>query len=163
MKAALARLFAVGKNSRSVNIALLLLRIMVATNLIYHHGVDKITDWNMLITRPLDPIHIGVVPSLLFAGFADIVCASCVLFGFATRIASFFNLVVLSTVFFIMYHALTTPYWPVPHTYRAELVWQYMAAMVAIIIAGPGRYSIDGKLALFQDKTTSKATMISGD
>jgi len=152
MKVALARLFVVGQNSRSVDIALLLLRVMVMSSLIYHHGSDKIPDWNLLTSRlvPLDPIGIGVVPSLIFATFADLVCASFVLFGFATRIASFFCIICLFAVTFIMSHALTTPFWPVPHTGHAEVAWVYMAVCIVTLIAGPGRYSLDAKLSRFE-------------
>jgi putative oxidoreductase len=150
MKVSLARLFAVGQNSRSVDVVLLLLRIMVMSSLIYHHGSDKIPDWNLLVSRkvPLDPIGIGVVPSLIFATFSDLICASLVLIGFATRIASFFCFVTVFAVAFLLDHALTTPYWPVPHMGHAEVCWLYMAVTLAMIIVGPGRYSLDAKLKL---------------
>jgi putative oxidoreductase len=148
MKAVLVRLFAVGQNSQSVDLALLLLRIMVTTSLIYHHGIAKILDWNLLTTHPLDPIGIGVVPSLIYAGFCDLLCAFLVLVGFATRISSFFCITTLATVAFLMDHALTTPYFPIPHTGHGEISWVYMAAFVVTIIAGPGRYSVDAKLRL---------------
>lgn len=148
MKAALARLFAVTENSRATDVALLLLRIMVATSLIYHHGSDKIPDWDILTKRPyLDPIGIGIVPSLIFALFTDAICAALVLVGFGTRIASFFCLLTLGTVFFIIDHALIPPYWPVPHGGHAEMLWVYMAAFLVFLIAGGGRYSLEAKLS----------------
>jgi putative oxidoreductase len=151
MKALLARLFVISQTSRSMDIALLLLRIMVMSSLIYHHGADKIPDWDLLTHRkvPLDPIGIGVVPSLVFATFADLVCGSLVLIGLATRIASFFCGVCVFAVLFFIDHALTVPIWPVPHTGHAELVWLYLAVCLFTMIVGPGRYSID---ALFQRK-----------
>ena len=158
MKAMLARLFSVSENSRTVDIAILLLRIMVMSSLIYHHGPDKIPDWQLLTHRkvPLDPIGIGVVPSLVFATFADLVCGSLVLLGLATRIASFFSAICVFTVAFFIDHALTTPYWPVPHGNHAEMCWIYTAVCLFTMIAGPGRYSLDAKLHLFQSKSQNR-------
>jgi putative oxidoreductase len=131
-----------------MDFALLLLRVMVMSSLIYHHGSDKIPDWNLLTHRqvPLDPIGIGVVPSLVFATFADLVCGSLILVGLATRIASFFSAVCVFAVVFFINHALTTPYWPVPHEGHAEVAWVYMAVCLFLMIAGPGDYSLDAKL-----------------
>lgn len=148
MKTRFAQLLQVGQTSRAMDIALLLLRIMVMSSLVYHHGSDKIPDWNLLTHRqiPLDPIGIGVVPSLVFATFADLGCASLILIGLFTRIASFFSAICVFAVVFFIDHALTTPYWPVPHTGHAEVAWLYMAVCLFTMIAGPGRYSLDARL-----------------
>ena len=164
MKTKLARLFSAGENSRPVDIAILVLRIMVMSSLIYHHVSDKIPDWQLLTHRqvPLDPIGIGVVPSLVFATFADLGCASLILIGLATRIASFFSAVCVFAVVFFIDHALTTPaYWPVPHTGHAEVAWIYLAVCLFTMIAGPGRYSLDSKLHLFQSKSQNYPVLTS--
>ena len=147
MRDAIARLFAVGHNSRAVDVGLLSLRIMVTTSLIYHHGLSKVFEWQLLTTHPTnDPIGIGIVPSLIFAGFTDLFCAVLVLFGFATRIASFFCAITLATVCFIIDRALMPPFWPAPHSGRGELTWIYMAIFITLMFAGPGLYSLDSKL-----------------
>lgn len=147
MKAALARTFAVSKNAKSTDVALLVLRIMVGTSLFYHHGIDKIPEWDRLITRPhLDPMGIGVVPSLVFALFTDSVCQVLVLVGFGTRIAAFFSLITLGVVLFMIDRVLMTPFWPIPHGSHGELVWVYAAAYMALLIAGAGRFSLEARL-----------------
>ena len=152
MKALLRRLFAADENTRTVDAASLLLRVMVISSLVYHHGMDKIPGWHYLLTRkvPLDPIGIGVVPSIVYATFADLVCGLALLFGFATRIASFLCILCLFAVVFLIDHALTTPFWPVPFTGHAEVAWVYMAVCIYFLIVGPGRYSLDSKLRWFQ-------------
>ena len=147
MKVALARTLSVTQNARPTDVALLVLRIMVTTSLIYHHGLDKIPDWDILMARDyLDPIGIGTAPSLIFALITDTVCALLVLVGFGTRIASFFCVMTLGTVFFLIDHALAPPFWPVPHGGHAEMIWVYMAAFLVFLIAGAGRYSLESKL-----------------
>jgi putative oxidoreductase len=164
MKKYLARLFSVGQTSRPVDVALLMLRIMVMSSLIYHHGADKIPDWNWLTHKqqPLDPIGIGVVPSLLFATFADLICGSLILIGFATRITSFFCAICVFAVVFFISHALAPPFWPLQHEGHGELAWLYLAVCLCIMIVGPGRYSLDCKLALFQGKR-HKAAITNAD
>jgi putative oxidoreductase len=163
MKTFFARLFTVEPTSRSVDIALLLLRVMVMSSLIYHHGSDKIPDWDLLTHRkvPLDPIGIGVVPSLVFATFADLICGTLILVGLATRIASLFSAICVFAVVFFINHALTTPYWPVPHEGHAELAWVYMAVCLFTMIAGPGRYSLDAKF--LQPEVKAKPAMTAAD
>ena len=148
MEPRFAKFLKVGQNSTALDVGLLLLRIMVMSSLIYHHGSDKIPDWNLLTHRqiPLDPIGIGVVPSLVFATFADLGCGTLILLGLFTRIASFFSAICVFAVVFFIDHALTTPYWPVPHTGHAEVAWLYMAVCLFTMIAGPGKFSLDAKL-----------------
>ena len=163
MNSRIARLFQVGQTSPALDLGLLVLRIMVMSSLIYHHGSDKIPDWNLLTHRqvPLDPIGIGVVPSLVFATFTDLVCASLILIGLFTRIASFLSAVCVFAVVFFIDHALITPYWPVPHTGNAEVAWVYMAVCLFTMIVGPGRYSLDAKL--FQRAAQTKHAMSAAD
>jgi uncharacterized membrane protein YphA (DoxX/SURF4 family) len=163
MKTFFARLFTVERTSRSMDFAILLLRVMVISSLVYHHGSDKIPDWDLLTHRkvPLDPIGIGVVPSLVFATFSDLICGSLVILGAATRIASLFCAITVFTVAFFIDHALTTPYWPVPHGNHAEMCWIYTAVCLFLMIAGPGRYSIDAKF--FQTKVTEMTAVGAAD
>jgi putative oxidoreductase len=149
MKKTIARLLVVDQNSRSTDIALLLVRIMVGVSLIYHHGAEKFYNWNTLVGFHLDPIGIGVGPSVAYAGFADGICALAVVFGLWTRVASFFTLICLGTVFFIMEHALSAPLLQPGHGGHGELVWLYMAGFVVTLVGGPGRFSLDNKFSEF--------------
>ena len=161
MKMLLARLFSVGQNSRTVDGTLLLLRLMVMSSLIYHHGTDKIPDWNMLTHKPeLNVLGIGAVASVFFATFADLVCASLVLIGLATRIASFFCAVCVFAVVFIINQSLNPPYWPLQHHDHAELGWLYLAVSLSIMILGPGRYSLDQLLEAKTNKETARIVAV---
>ena len=97
------RLYKVDENSKATDIGLLIVRIGVAVCLFYHHGGEKFYDYQTLISRTyLDPIGIGVVPSIIFAGFTDGICSLFVLFGLYSRYASFFVLICLNAVWWLM-------------------------------------------------------------
>jgi putative oxidoreductase len=101
------RLYHVDENSKATDIGLLILRVMVAACLFYHHGGEKFWDFHTLASRPnLNPIGIGVVPSVIYAGFSDGVCSLLVLFGLFSRYAAFFILVCLNTVWWLMNNGL---------------------------------------------------------
>ena len=101
------RLYQVDENSKATDIGLLIVRITVAMCLFYHHGAEKFYDFHTLATRPnLDPIGLGIVPSVVIAGFSDGICSLLVLFGLFSRYAAFCVLVVLNTVWWIMDNGL---------------------------------------------------------
>jgi putative oxidoreductase len=165
MKAPTERLLSIGQTSMSTDIALLMLRIMVTSSLIYHYSADKIPDWNMLTHKdpPLGPIGIGAVPSLALAAFTDLFCSSLVLIGLVTRTASLLCALCLFGAVFFISHALTTPYWPFPHEGHGELGWLYLAVCLFIMIVGPGRHSLDSKLAFFKTRANQKQIELSND
>jgi len=118
-KKTLVRLWAVDENSKSTDVALLIIRIMVCACLFYHHGAEKFYDFHRLASRPyLDPVGIGVVPSIIFAGFSDGVCSILVLLGLFSRFAAFFLLICLNTVWWVMNYGLLRLFGqPVPDTH----------------------------------------------
>jgi uncharacterized membrane protein YphA (DoxX/SURF4 family) len=157
------RLYHVDENSKATDIGLLLIRITFSACLFYHHGAEKFYDFHTLLTHPLDPIGIGVLPSVLFAGLSDGICSLLVLFGFLSRYAAFIILICLNTVWWIIDHGilrlLGKPVPPRPgapppaaiahvfHTMPNVMnVPMYIVGALVIFIAGPGRYSIDKML-----------------
>jgi len=133
IKNTLVRLWAVDENSRSMDVALLIIRIMVCACLFYHHGAEKFYDFHRLVSRPyLDPVGIGVVPSIVFAGFSDGVCSILVLLGLFSRYAAFFLLVCLNTVWWVMNYGLLRLFnLPVPDGHGGYGARAMQAAQVA--------------------------------
>ena len=69
----------------SLDFGLLLLRVLLAAGLLTH-GIAKIANFSALSTSFLDPLGIGVLPALLGAIFAEVVCSILVLIGLWTRL-----------------------------------------------------------------------------
>jgi putative oxidoreductase len=120
---------------------LLILRVFAGLSLFLNHGWEKLTRYSIMVQHFPDPIHIGAHASLAFALLSDGICSVLVILGLATRPATIIILINLLTVFFFMDHAVFFS-----HFGDGQLVWVYIAAFAAVLIAGPGRLSIDAYL-----------------
>ena len=110
----------------SLDFGLLLLRVLLAAGLLTH-GIAKIANFSALSTSFLDPLGIGVLPALLGAIFAEVVCSILVLIGLWTR------LTVL--VFFVVSGGAAFA--------QRELAYLYLAGWVVLFFTGAGRFSVD--------------------
>src|SRR5438477_6141852 len=120
---------------------LLILRVGAGLSLFLKHGVEKLTGYSTMVQHFPDPIHIGAHAGLAFALLSDGICSLLVILGLFTRPAAAIILINLLTAFFFVHHA---GLFSNPHV---ELVWAYMAVFAAIFFTGPGRFSIDSRLA----------------
>ncbi len=127
----------------SNDLGLLVLRLMVPIPLFLKHGTEKLFRFHAMAAHFPDPLHIGAVTSLTIAMIADGICMPLLVIGLAARWAalwSFFNLLV---AWVFVHHFLLFG----PGSDHGELIVAYMAAMLILFLAGPGKYSIDGYLA----------------
>lgn len=71
--------------------------------------------------------------------FSDAICSILLMLGFATRWAALYIVIILGTAFSMVHHfALSGPR-------SGELPYLYMGVALAIFLAGPGRFSVDGR------------------
>jgi putative oxidoreductase len=127
--------------SPSHDLGLLALRLVCPTALFLKHGTEKLFHFSAMAAHFPNPIHIGPVPSLIIALIADGICMPLLVLGLFTRWAalwSFCNLLVA---------------WALVHHFQfagrggdhGELIVVYMGVVLALAVAGPGRYSIDAR------------------
>jgi putative oxidoreductase len=128
-------------NSRgSIDAALLILRVLAGLSLFLKHGWEKLTGYSAMVQHFPNPIHIGAHASLAFALLSDGICSLVIVLGLFTRPAAAIVLLNLLVVFFLVHQAAFLS------SGHVELVLLYIAAFAAILLAGPGRYSIDALL-----------------
>ncbi|MBV8812337.1 MAG: DoxX family protein [Acidobacteriaceae bacterium] len=124
---------------RGYDFALLILRLWIGFSLFLKHGWEKLIGFTQMTAHFPDPIHIGPVPSFAFALLSDAICSLLLFFGLAARWAAL--IIAINTgVAFALVHKFRFF-----GTGNGEMPWIYFAAAMTVFIAGPGRFSFDGK------------------
>ena len=124
----------------SVDAGLLVLRLLTGASLVWLHGWSKLTGFNAVVQKfpnPLASMGIPTSVALGLAVFAEVVCAALIVLGLATRLAAFILVINMSVAFFMVHKgALSGPQ-------SGELALMYLGGFFAILLAGPGKFSID--------------------
>lgn len=120
-----------------IDIALLILRVMAGFSLFLRHGLEKLTGFSQMTAHFPDPLHIGPVPSLVFALLSDAVCSILLILGLGTRFAAAFIGINLVAAFSLVHHFAFFG----PHS--GELAWVYLAIALSLAFTGAGKFSLD--------------------
>jgi len=123
----------------SVDLGLLVLRVWVGASMLLLHGWGKLADYKKMPKGFYDPFGIGNEVSWGLAVFAEVVCATLLVLGLFTRFAALAGAITMSVAFFL-FHKMA-----LKETPSGELAFIYLAAFVTILLAGPGRFALDGK------------------
>ena len=125
------------------DVGLLIMRVVVGGSLVLKHGVEKAFDFHTMATNSRlpfpDPIHIGVVPSLVIALLSDFICGILVIMGLGTRVAAAFAFVNIMVAWITVHHFSFFG----PRGDHGEIIVLMMGGMAAFAFTGAGRYSID--------------------
>jgi putative oxidoreductase len=141
MKAICNRIFAPASNSITANLALLVLRVWLGVNLFANHGLAKLTGFSKMSPYFADTIHLGNGPLTLgLVVFAEIGCSALLTLGLLSRFAAFVLMINFSVAFFI-HHKMA-----MSGANSGELAFIYLAAVISLLIAGPGRFSADSMI-----------------
>lgn len=134
------KLFAPGKNSSCTNLALLVLRVWLGVAMLLNHGLDKLQTFSDKSANFPDPLGVGHATSLALVVFAEFFCSLLLTLGLVTRFAAFVLAFDLTVAFIIVHKGVLSG------AHSGELAFIYLAGYVALLIAGPGRFSVDGSL-----------------
>jgi putative oxidoreductase len=125
----------------TIDMALLVLRVWAGLLLFFQHGLVKITHFSQMSAHFPNPIHIGPLPSLLFATLSDAICSLLVVLGVGTRYAALIVVINLATAFTLVHHMkLSGPG-------NGEIPLLFCGAFLTLVIAGAGRYSVDANFS----------------
>jgi putative oxidoreductase len=123
---------------------LLCLRIWLGLSLFLKHGWEKPSHFAQMAQHFPNPLHIGPVPSLIFALISDAICSILVLLGLGTRWAALWSFVNIFTAWTLVHHF---QYFG-RGSEHGEAMVLYLGGFLAIAIMGPGRFSLDYKLKI---------------
>ncbi len=125
-------------NPKTLNIALLLLRSMFAILMVANHGfpkLQKILNGNFAFA---DPIGIGEPASLILAASAETLASIFLLLGLFTRLALIPLIVTMIVATFVQNAGEGLG--------EIELGLLYLTGFIALILTGPGNYSVDARM-----------------
>ncbi len=104
--------------------------------------MEKLFHFHAMAAHFPNPLHIGPVPSLLFATLSDGICSLLLALGLFTRWAALIVFVNTGVVLVFVLHLRVFG----RQGGGGELVILFMAASLTLFLAGAGRYSIDAVL-----------------
>lgn len=114
---------------------LLLLRVGAGGLMAGAHGLDKLLTFTEKAASFGDPLGVGSTASLALAVFAEFFCAIAVALGLFTRFAAVPLVITMGVAAFIV-HA-DDPF------SKKELALLYGIPFLALVLTGPGDYSLD--------------------
>ena len=138
----LKRWIALQSLPESHDAGLLALRLIAAGTLLLKHGLEKIEHFRAMSAHFPDPLHLGAAPSLIIAFLGDFVCSLLILLGLGTRWAAAFSFLNILTAWAFVHHFVFFG----KAADHGELIVLYLAALLTLILAGPGKYSLDATL-----------------
>lgn len=124
------------KNNLLKEIGLAVLRILPALMLLTH-GLPKFQKFISGNFEFGDPIGIGAAPSLFLAVLGEFICPILLIIGFKTRWVAIPSAITMIVAAFIV-HA-EDPFG------TKEKALLYLVFFIAIILLGPGKFSVDRK------------------
>ena len=127
------------------DVQLLVLRVGTGLTLFFRHGLEKVVPFRLTDPHGPDPLHLGHTPTWIIQLLSDVVCALLITLGVGTRWLAAFCFANIFVAFALVHHFTFTG--KSPDADHGELIVQYLIALTALMIGGPGRYSIDGMLA----------------
>lgn len=122
-------------HSKNLDIALLVLRVSIASMMLFH-GIPKLMQlFSEGAIQFADPMGLGENVSFMLAIFAEFFCSILIFFGVATRFAVIPPIITMLVAVFIVH--FTDGFG------RMEIALHYLLVYVVLFIAGSGKYSCD--------------------
>jgi putative oxidoreductase len=130
------RLTTTDYSATSFNLTTLLLRVAIGALILFNHGLPKLTKFGSMQSSFFDPFGIGSKWALILVIFAEVFCAILLIIGLFSRFAVIPLIITMCVIIF-----LSNKGEPLN---KLELPILFLSSFIAILLAGPGRLSVDG-------------------
>ena len=104
--------------------------------MLINHGIPKLDKLNGPIEFP-DPLGVGATASLILCLIGEVLAPVLIIFGIKTKLAAIPAAITMAVAAFIVHGADPLA--------RKEMALLYFIAFVVIFLAGPGKFSVDGR------------------
>lgn len=128
------KLFSTKYTDTSVSLALFVLRVSLGAMML-PHGYQKLMSFAANSAKFPDPFHIGGPASMALTIFAEFFCAVFIIMGLLTRLSAVPLIIAMAVALFFAHHGQVFG--------DGEHAALYLAGFIAILLAGPGKYSMD--------------------
>ncbi|HLI93603.1 MAG TPA: DoxX family protein [Puia sp.] len=132
------RFFSTQYSEGSFNLAVLIIRLVFGLQLLFDHGLGKITHFSSLEYSFFDFLNIGHRWSLVLCIFAEVFCAGMVAIGLFARFAALVLVINFCVASFMALKGQPLA--------GHEAAFGYLACFFALLLTGPGRFSVDGAM-----------------
>lgn len=129
------KLMSIQYSSFAFNASTLIMRLVFGGMMI-RHGFNKLTKFNEIAPTFIDPFHIGTKASLGLVVFAEFFCALFLLIGLFTRGALIALIICMAVAVFVYHKGQSLD--------ESESAIIYLGAYIALLLTGPGKFSVDG-------------------
>jgi len=119
------------------NLGLLVLRVWLGLSMLLLHGWSKVEKYSGMSQGFPDPLGVGPAMSLNLVIFAEVLCALLVVVGLVTRLAAIPLVITMAVAFFAIHGGSLVG------EGNGEMAFIYLAGFVALLVAGPGKFSFD--------------------
>ena len=119
------------------DLGLLVLRVWLGLSMFLLHGWSKVEKYAGMSQGFPDPIGVGNAMSLNLAIFAEVPCALLLVLGLAARLVTIPLVITMAVAFFAVHGGVLVG------ERNGEMAFIYLAGFVALLIAGPGKFSFD--------------------
>jgi putative oxidoreductase len=117
----------------------LVLRVGAGSLILVKHGFDKLTHFSQYASQFMNFLHLGSTTSLALTVFAEFFCAAFVILGLFTRLACIPLVIAMGVALF---SAMGGDFFG-----KGEAAGLYLVAFFVLLIAGPGKVSLDRLIA----------------
>jgi len=124
---------------RSSDCALLLLRLWIGLSMLLLHGWGKLAGFSEKSDKFMSVFGLGPKASMVLAIFGEFVCSILLVLGLFTRFAAVAGAITMFVAFTVAHKGV------LKGAASGELAFIYLAAYLAIFLAGGGRFSLDAK------------------
>jgi putative oxidoreductase len=119
------------------DVGLLVLRVWLGLAMLLLHGWGKLQGMADKAGSFPDPLGVGPAMSLNLVVFAEVLCALLLVVGLASRFALVPLVITMAVAFFVIHGGALSG------ERSGEMAFLYLGGFLALLIAGPGRYSLD--------------------
>lgn len=131
------KIFSTRYTENSIAFSLLLLRLALGV-LMIPHGFEKLTKFTTVVKEFPDPFHLGATVSLSLVIFAEFFCAVLLVAGLMTRLVVVPLIITMGVAVFMVHNS--------DFFGEAEHATLYLAGYLVLLVAGPGKVSMDRML-----------------